>query len=93
MCIVFTDLEGFTPFTAAHGDAAAQELVAEHHRTVGPIVRSRGGRIVKRLGDGLMLSFPSPESAVLGALELVDDPPAPLRLRAGVALRRGGRHG
>jgi adenylate cyclase len=84
VCVVFTDLEGFTAFTAANGDGAAQELVAEHHRTVGPIVRSRGGRVVKRLGDGLMLSFPSPEAAVLGALDLVDDPPAPLRLRAGV---------
>jgi adenylate cyclase len=84
VCIVFTDLEGFTAFTEAHGDAAARELVTEHHRTVGPIVRSRGGRIVKRLGDGLMLSFPSVEAAVLGALDLVDDPPDPLRLRAGV---------
>jgi class 3 adenylate cyclase len=84
VCIVFTDLQGFTAFTEARGDAAAQELVTEHHRTVGPIVRSRGGRIVKRLGDGLMLSFPSPEAAVLGALDLVDDPPEPLRLRAGV---------
>jgi adenylate cyclase len=82
--IVFTDLEGFTRFTAAHGDAAAQELVSDHHRTVGPLVRSRGGKVVKRIGDGLMIGFPSPESAVLGALDLVEEPPAPLRLRAGV---------
>jgi class 3 adenylate cyclase len=39
---------------------------------------------VKRIGDGLMISFPSPEASVLGALDLVEDPPAPLRLRAGV---------
>ncbi len=47
-------------------------------------MRSRGGKVVKRIGDGLMLSFPSAESAVLAALELVEVPPGPLRLRAGV---------
>ncbi len=82
--IVFTDLEGFTGFTARHGDEAALALLAEHHRVVGPLVRSRGGKVVKRLGDGLMLSFPSPEAAVLAALDLVEAPPEPLRLRAGV---------
>lgn len=82
--IVFTDLEGFTRYTARAGDDAALTLLGEHHRVIGPIVRSRGGRVVKRIGDGLMLSFPSPEAAVVAALELVDVPPSPLRLRAGV---------
>lgn len=82
--IVFTDLEGFTRFTSRHGDDAALSLLADHHRVIGPIVRSRGGKVVKRLGDGLMLSFPSAESAVLAALELLDVPPDELRLRAGV---------
>jgi adenylate cyclase len=84
MAVVFTDLEGFTSYTADVGDAAAVELLAEHHRQVAPIVRSRGGRIVKRLGDGLMLCFPEPDAAVLAALELVATAPEPLRLRAGV---------
>lgn len=82
--IVFTDLEAFTQFTARHGDEAALALLAEHHRIVGPLVRSRGGKVVKRIGDGLMLSFPSAEAAVLAALDLVDAPPDQLRLRAGV---------
>jgi adenylate cyclase len=84
VAIVFTDLEGFTTYTAREGDEAALALLAQHHRTIGPVVRSRGGRVVKRLGDGLMLSFPSAEAALLAALELVEDPPGPLRLRAGV---------
>jgi adenylate cyclase len=83
VAVVFTDLEGFTKYTADFGDAAAVELLDEHHRTVSPIVRSRGGRVVKRLGDGLMLSFPEPEAAVMAALELVATAPGPLRLRAG----------
>lgn len=82
--IVFTDVEGFTRFTSRFGDEAALALLADHNRVIGPIVRSRGGRVVKRIGDGLMLSFPSPEAAVHSALDLVDVPPGPLRLRAGV---------
>jgi adenylate cyclase len=82
--VVFTDLEDFTRFTARYGDDAALALLASHHRVIGPIVRSRGGRVVKRLGDGLMLSFPSAEAAVHAALELVEVPPEQLRLRAGI---------
>lgn len=84
LTVVFTDLEGFTRFTEREGDDAAIALLADHHRTVGPIVRSRGGRIVKRIGDGLMMSFPSPEAGVLAALELVPAAPDPLRMRGGV---------
>lgn len=84
VAVVFTDLENFTRFTNDFGDAAAVELLAEHHRAVSPIVRGRGGRIVKRLGDGLMLAFPQPEAALKAALELVPTSPEPLCLRAGV---------
>ncbi len=82
--VMFTDLEGFTRFTTKQGDEVAAGLIAEHQRVAGPIVRSRGGKIVKRLGDGLMLTFPAPEAAVLAALELVDAIDRPLRLRAGI---------
>jgi adenylate cyclase len=82
--VLFTDLEGFTRFTVTEGDDAAAALLGDHNRWVGPVVRSRGGRIVKRLGDGLMLSFPAPEAAVLAAAELVQEEPGPLRVRAGL---------
>lgn len=54
--IVFTDLVGFTAYTDAHGDRAAvdvldrQSSLAEEHL-------AGCGRIVKELGDGLMLWF------------------------------------
>ena len=84
MTVVFTDLEGFTRYTAKEGDDAASQLLTRHHRAVGPVVRSRGGRVVKRLGDGLLLTFPEAEAAVLASLELVGVQPEPLRLRAGM---------
>lgn len=86
LTVMFTDLEGFTRFTASQGDDAAAALIAEHHRLLGPIVRSRGGRVVKRLGDGLMLTFPAPEAALLAALEMVEEVVEPLRMRAGLHL-------
>jgi adenylate cyclase len=84
MAVVFTDLEGFTRFTARAGDEAASALLGQHHLAVGPVVRGRGGRVVKRIGDGLMLAFPDPAPAVHCAIELLDTAPEPLRLRAGV---------
>lgn len=82
--VVFTDLEGFTRYTSANGDDAALELLAEHHRIVGPIVRKWGGRVVKRLGDGLMLAFQDPAYGVRAAVEMVAAQSDGLRLRAGV---------
>src|SRR2546422_688435 len=82
--VSITDLEGFTSFTAEYGDDAASQLLARHQRTVGPIVRSRGGRTVKSLGDGLLLTFNSPEAAVLAGLELLEVQPDPLRMRVGL---------
>src|SRR5437763_13036256 len=84
LAVVFTDIEGFTAFTAREGDEAASQLLAEHYRQVGPVVRSRGGHIMKRLGDGLLLTFPESEAAVLACLELVDLEAKPLRVRAGI---------
>ncbi len=40
LTIVFTDLEGFTRYTAEQGDHAALSLLAEHHRAVLPIIRT-----------------------------------------------------
>jgi adenylate cyclase len=84
LAVAFTDLQGFTAYTAREGDEVASRLLADHHRMVGPVVRSRGGRVVKRLGDGLLLTFPEPEAGVLACLELVEASPPPLLLRAGV---------
>ena len=84
LAVAFTDIEGFTAYTAREGDEAASQLLAVHHRDVGPVIRSRGGHISKRLGDGLLLTFPAPEAAVLACLDMVDLGPEPLRLRAGI---------
>lgn len=82
--VVFTDLEGFTSFTAREGDEAALALLRDHHRQAGPIVRREGGRIVKHIGDGLLCTFSDPQGGLRAAVALLDAAPRPLRLRAGV---------
>lgn len=82
--VVFTDLEGFTNYTDEHGDEAALALLQEHHRYAGPVVRREGGRIVKRIGDGLLCTFPDSQSGMRAAVGLVGTAPYPLQLRAGV---------
>jgi adenylate cyclase len=81
--IAFSDLEGFTNFTSRNGDVEASALLGDHYEAVDAIVRSRGGQIVKRIGDGHMLAFAEPAAAVMASLEMVESAPGPLRVRVG----------
>jgi class 3 adenylate cyclase len=67
--IVFTDLVGFTEFTALRGDDAALALLALQDRLVTAAL-PEGARIVKELGDGLLLHFPDSASALRTGLTL-----------------------
>ncbi|MEX0800480.1 MAG: adenylate/guanylate cyclase domain-containing protein [Dehalococcoidia bacterium] len=67
--IMFTDLVGFTEYTALHGDAVALQLLAAQERIVREALPA-GSRIVKELGDGLMLSFDGPCDAIETGLAL-----------------------
>jgi class 3 adenylate cyclase len=61
--IVFTDLVGFTEFTANRGDAEALQLLALQDRLVRTELPDTA-RVVKELGDGLFLWFPDPVVAL-----------------------------
>jgi adenylate cyclase len=82
--LCFTDLEGFTEYTALEGDERARALLDDYYRQSGRIVRSRNGTTVKHLGDGLLLRFADPVDAVRAALDIVAAAPQPLRTRAGL---------
>jgi adenylate cyclase len=97
--IVFTDLVGFTEFTATRGDTEALQLLATQDRVVRAALPA-SARVVKELGDGLLLWFPEPVVAVRAAFALQDGLEAessatglPLWIRVGMhhgtALERG----
>ena len=69
LALLFTDLVGFSTWALKAGDAATLELLREVGVAVEAAVLTHEGRIVKRLGDGLMATFLSPQAAVDAALD------------------------
>jgi adenylate cyclase len=69
--IAFTDLVGFTEYTAERGDERALAVLDAQSRMVDAAMPP-GARVVKELGDGLMLWFADPIGAVTTCLELRD---------------------
>ncbi len=72
MALLFTDLVGFSSWALQAGDAAVLELLREVGTDVEAAITRHKGRIVKRLGDGLMATFLSAEEAVEAALDAQD---------------------
>lgn len=91
-CVLFTDLVGFTEYTAAVGDTKAAEVLDQQATLAAQVIDpQRGDRIVKELGDGLMCWFPDPAVALAAAAELTRlvaaarrDDSFPLAMRLGL---------
>jgi adenylate cyclase len=67
--IAFTDIVGFTEFTAERGDADALAVLDLQDQIVRDTLPP-GARVVKELGDGLMLWFPDAVTALGTCLDL-----------------------
>jgi adenylate cyclase len=90
LALLFTDLVDFSTWALEAGDAAALELLRAVGDRLERAVLDNDGRIVKRLGDGVMASFVTAQAALeaaldaqtaVGAIDLVGYRP---RMRAGV---------
>jgi adenylate cyclase len=90
LTLVFTDLVGFSTWAVHAGDEDALVLLRAVARAVEPALLAHRGMVVKRLGDGVMATFPSPQLAfdavveargLVGGLEVAGYRP---RLRAGI---------
>jgi adenylate cyclase len=69
--ILFTDLVGFTEYTATQGDGQALAVLGAQDEIVRAALPA-GARIVKELGDGLLLFLPDSIAAVTACLEILD---------------------
>ena len=67
--IVFTDIVGFTALTDEHGDDVALALLERQERMVRAALPATA-RVVKELGDGLLLWFEDPREAIETCLHL-----------------------
>jgi class 3 adenylate cyclase len=73
--IGFVDLTAFTQFTQLHGDESAAAVALRLGEVAVDAIGGRG-RLVKLLGDGVLLRFDDLEEAVMGALDVLDALPA-----------------
>ena len=68
--VAFVDLTGYTELTVASGDERAAEFATKLHVVAGRVVADHGGRVVKQLGDGVLIRFRSGGEAIAGVREL-----------------------
>ncbi len=97
--VVFTDIAGFTEYTALRGDDEALALLSTQERIVREALPPEA-RIVKELGDGLLLWFSDACEALETTLRLQErferesaDAVAPLWVRVGMHSGRQTRRG
>jgi TolB-like protein len=94
--LVAADLAGYSRMMSADEDATIARIRDVRRRLIDPQVTKSGGRVVKTMGDGLLVEFPSPEAAVRTAMEiqtrmLADEAPTPedMRFRFRVGINSG----
>lgn len=63
LTVVFTDLVGFSTWALSAGDDETLALLRQVATAIEPPVTANGGEVVKRLGDGMMAVFRSPQRA------------------------------
>lgn len=94
VAIVFTDLVEFSPWALEAGDDEALSLLRRVGACEDAAVNDHGGRVVKRLGDGMMAAFADAPSAVRAAAQAREQVAAITadgyrpQLRAGIHLGR-----
>jgi len=62
--IVFIDVESFTTLTETEGDQAAIDVMTRVDTLVRPLALHHDGKVVKHIGDALMLAFRRAEDGV-----------------------------
>ena len=70
--LLFADLAGFSSWALEAGDEAAVELLRLVGAAAEQAIGDAGGVVVKRLGDGVMASFPGCDKALDAVFELLD---------------------
>ena len=74
--VAFVDLTGFTRLTQELGDETAAALALRLGDLTTEVIRPYGGRVVKLLGDGVLIRFDDRRAAVDATLDLLDALPA-----------------
>ncbi|MDO9404254.1 MAG: adenylate/guanylate cyclase domain-containing protein [Polaromonas sp.] len=94
--VVFADLTGSTGVFEAVGNAKATQAITRMTQWVGKVCESQNGRVVKYLGDGVLMVFPVNRDAVNAATEMqrvhterIQTWPEKLKMRLQIGIARG----
>lgn len=68
--IMFTDMIGYTARTSLESRDGLLKLICRKRGLIQEVVTRRHGRIVKTMGDGLLIAFDSATDAVLAGLKI-----------------------
>ncbi|MBI2212125.1 MAG: adenylate/guanylate cyclase domain-containing protein [Acidobacteria bacterium] len=68
MTVLFTDLKGSTELYERVGDLVAYDLVREHFKILGDVVRRESGAVVKTIGDAVMATFSGADQGFAAAV-------------------------
>jgi adenylate cyclase len=94
--ISFVDLSGFTDLTEQRGDEVAADLASRMGPLVTRTAERHRGKVVKYLGDGVMVYFADAGDAVSATLEMTEAvaeaglPPAHAGIHTGPVVFQGG---
>jgi adenylate cyclase len=68
--VLFADVSGSTKLYETHGDAAAHAAIARCLEKLRGAAEQSGGRVVKTIGDEVMVLFPKPDAAAMAAARM-----------------------
>ena len=59
LVLALATVDGFAAACADHGDRATLSTLIAYYAAIAAPVKTSGGRVVKTMGDGVLLSFPA----------------------------------
>jgi adenylate cyclase len=91
LTIVFTDLAGFSTWALQAGDDDTLSMLRMVSEIIEPAVVRHRGRVLKRLGDGMMATFTRPQAAY-DAIQSAREGLEPIEVAGYRPLLRAGLH-
>ena len=70
IAVMFSDIRGFTSYTATKGDRAAWRLARLHEALMRDEIEGHNGILVKTLGDGIMAAFAELRDGITAAVTI-----------------------
>ena len=72
LTILLSDIKGFTAKTSQKSRSDILAMLERHKDLVLPVLESKGGRLIKTIGDAFLVVFTSPTDAVLAGVAVQD---------------------